>query len=143
MGIKNDMGLKKAYTSKNKIHVYKNKMYIAGTSDIQDVWDDISKLPFGLTKYSKRYKDAIEEMNKHPQVDTVIGHSLGGSVALELEKNLKDRSLETTTYNAPVFTESSKKGKRFRHAFDPVSMFDKGAITETFNVYPHSYEGFE
>ena len=58
-------------------------MYIAGTSNLQDIWDDL-KIPFNLTKYSKRYEDADKLLKDNPQIDDIVGHSLGGAVALEL-----------------------------------------------------------
>jgi hypothetical protein len=67
-----------------------NKMFIAGTSNLQDVWDDL-KIPFNLTRYSQRYKDADETLKTNQQVDTIIGHSLGSSVSLELNKNNNDK----------------------------------------------------
>ena len=71
----------------------------------------------------------------------MVGHSLGGSVALELEKNNPQDKLFTTTYGAPVYTDSSIYSNRFRVVGDPVSMFDNGAITKLPNsINPHSYE---
>jgi hypothetical protein len=64
---------------------------------------------------------------------------LGGSVALELEEHYP--RLESVTYGAPVW--SSKQGKRYRHRFDPVSMFDSGSSSSRGPGWnPHSYDGF-
>ena len=61
----------------------------------------------------------------------MVGHSLGGSVTLELQKQYPERNFETTTYGAPVAAFS--KGNRYRHSgiliTDPISMFDFGATT--------------
>ena len=41
-------------------------MYVAGTKSAGDVWDDL-KIPFGLTAWSQRYKDAESTLNAMPQ----------------------------------------------------------------------------
>lgn len=142
----NEIGLKKAYQSDKKLHVDGDTLFIAGTSNKQDVWDDITKIPFyGSVKDSQRYKDAEEVLKTNPQVKNLVGHSLAGSVALEFEKQYKDK-FDTTTYGAPVLQLSSKKGKRFRHPGDPISIFDNGAINvPKFSFNPlslHSFEGY-
>ena len=40
---------------------------------------------------SKRGRDADAYYRSHHEIDTVIGHSLGGSVALALEKQHKNK----------------------------------------------------
>ena len=152
--ISDAQGLEKAYEQPNKIYIHNNKMYIAGTSSWQDVWDDL-KIPFHLTKYSQRYEDA----EKHTEVDNLVSHSLGGAVSLELNKN-NNNKYDTTTYGAPVFQVDDKKGKRYRHTLDPISGLDSGSITvpldiddllnpysapliDIFNPFKnHSYEGY-
>ncbi len=54
---RNQIGLDSATKSANKISIQGDTMFVAGTSNLQDVWDDL-KIPFGLTKYSQRYQDA-------------------------------------------------------------------------------------
>ena len=39
----------------------------------------------------KRGRDADAYYRSHHEIDTVIGHSLGGAVALSLEKHIKTR----------------------------------------------------
>jgi len=142
-------GLRNAYNSDNKIFIDGNKMYIAGTSNLQDVWDDL-KIPFHLTRYSQRYKDADEELKKNNQVDTIIGHSLGGVVSLELNKNYNNR-FKTTTYSAPVFDLFKNRtvndnNLRFKTNNDIIGLFDKNAINVGKNsVNPlslHSYDNY-
>ena len=139
----NEIGLSKAYQSDKKLYVDGDSLFIAGTSDKQDVYDDITKIPFyGDLKKSNRYIDVDNVLKNNPNVKNVIGHSLGGSVALELEKNNPNR-YKTTTYGAPVI--SLTKGNRFRHGNDPFSSFDYGAKTIGFNVNPlnaHSYSDY-
>ena len=75
----------------------------------------------------------------------MVGHSLGGSVTLELAKNNPENNLFTTTYGAPVFSDSLQYGNRFRSVGDPVSIFDNSAIPNMpTSINPHSYDnGFE
>lgn len=142
----NEIGLKKAYENPNKVHVDGDKLFIAGTSNKQDIIDDITKVPFwGDVRKSERYLTAIDTINKNPQINKLISHSLGGSVALELEKG--NPKFETTTYGAPVFDPISfKRGNRFRHPLDPVSILDRGAKTVDFisfnPIKAHSYSNF-
>ena len=77
-----------------------------------------------------------------------MGHSLAGSVSLELQKQKPDKAFDVTTYGAPVVQFSSKKHKRFRHPWDPISSLDYGSITldtKEFTLDPlkhHSYKGY-
>ena len=79
-----------AYQSKNGLYQHYNKLFIAGTKDFpQDYIDDL-KLLFGDTlNKTKRGRDGDKYYRSHHEVDTVIGHSLGGAVALSLEKPYK------------------------------------------------------
>ena len=77
-------------------------------------------------------------LDANPNINKIIGHSLGGSIALQLQKD--NNKFETTTYGAPVLQISSTKGNRFRFPYDPISYFDNGALTvNKFNLNPHSY----
>ena len=115
-------------------------LFVAGTSDLHDVWDDL-KIPLGLTKHSRRYKQADEELKKHgDNVKDLVGHSLGGATILELDKN-KGNKFNTTTYGAPVF--STKGGERYRNYGDPVSIFDRGAHSDLkMTINPHTYQDY-
>ena len=56
----------------------RNILYIAGTRTFADVLDDL-RIPLNDTVHSQRYRDAVPLMNG---VNVVVGHSLGGAVAL-------------------------------------------------------------
>jgi len=90
--ITDEEGLKLAYKQKDGLHQHYNKLFIAGTKDFpQDHIDDL-KLPFDDTlKKTKRGRDAESYYLSHHEIDTVIGHSLGGAVALSLENNTKKK----------------------------------------------------
>ena len=58
-------------------------MYVACSHTAKDWYDDVTKIPvWGELRNSTRYQAARDAFIENPQVKTVIGHSLGGSVAL-------------------------------------------------------------
>ena len=69
----------------------------------------------------------------------LVGHSLGGSVALPLQKDFPERNLKTVTYGAPVWdplgSDKAKIGQenvlRFSNKGDIVSGFDNSALKTT------------
>ena len=144
---RNQIGLDNAYKSDNKTYIKDNTMYVAGTSNLQDVFNDWVKIPLGLTRYSQRYQDADKVLSDNPQVNRIISHSLGSSVGLELEKRHPDRTLNNITYGAPVLQMNDQKHMRFRKSGDVISAFDKGAMTigkGSFNpLEAHSYMGYD
>ena len=75
--------MKLAYETKYGLYQHYSKLFIAGTDDFPiDHIDDL-KLPFGGTlNKTKRGRDADAYSRGHHEIDTVIGHSLGGAVAL-------------------------------------------------------------
>ena len=72
------------------LYQHYNKLFIAGTKDWPgDATDDL-KLPFDETlDKTTRGKTADAYYRSHHEIDIVIGHSLGGAVALTLEKQYK------------------------------------------------------
>ena len=92
-----------------------------------------------------RYEQAKEELEKQgDKVKHLVGHSMGGNVALELQK--EDPSLKSTTYGAAVWQPfSTEQGDRYRHGGDPISMLDRGAKTigSSWNpVSAHAFTGY-
>ena len=128
--------MKIAYNKAEGYHIEGNKLFIAGTRDLRDVMD-WPKIPFGTFKDSKIYKNIEPVFKDNQQIDYIVGHSAGGSAALELEKNYPDRKITTITYNSPIFERANpesyfnenKKPMRFAVSMDPVSMFDMNART--------------
>lgn len=108
-------------------------MYVAGTRSMRDIADDFL-IPFGLTRRSSR-GIAAESMYGLYHPSRVVGHSLGGAVALDVAE---DHHIKSTTYGAPLASFST--GDRYRDVFDPVSMFDFGATNRV--SLPHSYRGY-
>ena len=65
------------------LYQHYNKLFIAGTKDFPTDHRDDLKLPFDDTLNSTtRGKTADAYYRSHHEIDTVIGHSLGGAVAL-------------------------------------------------------------
>ena len=144
----NEIGLNKAYSAHNATHIDGDTMYIAGTRNFRDVYDDITKLPFGLTKHADRYRQAEEVLKDNPNVKKIVGHSLSTSVADELRKQHPDRQLELKALYASPFIDfgNKKHENRFRHKGDLISMFDSGAqvVGGSFNpLKAHEYAGYE
>ena len=93
------------------------------------------------------YNDLTSQGNP---VERISGHSLGGSVALELQKNLakQGHNVDSRTFGAPVmdikpFDRYYTNAERYRHPTDPVSMLDRGAKWGKYKPYSHSYAGFQ
>ena len=102
--ISNTQGIKIAYDRNNKVYVKGNKMYVGGTTSMRDWRQNFTNLETGRIREMDRYKEARRVLLENPQVDTLLGHSMGGSVVLELNKEFKDKSYKTRTYDAPVIS---------------------------------------
>ena len=126
----NKLGLGKAYASDSSTHIDGDTLFIAGTKTYQDVFSDWIKIPLGLTKYTKRYKEAEDVLKENPQVKNLIGHSLGSAVSDELSKRSENKQLKTTLYGSPFVDFTGKQSEnRYRHKFDPISFLDRGSKT--------------
>ena len=88
-------GLKLAYENPDGIYRNGSILYIAGTKDPIDIWDDV-KLPFYQTRNTKRYKDVdkfikdgtIEvDGKKLTGITDVISHSLGSAVGQQINND--------------------------------------------------------
>ena len=148
-------GLVKAYNDETAPGVYYDPAtrteYIKGSVTGRDWYDDATKVPFwGDTRNAERYQQADKARQdlqaQGKPVDRVVGHSLGGSVALQMQQD--HDILKSRTFGAPVmdlkpFDRFYTKPERYRHPLDPVSVFDRGATWGKFKPYSHSYTGFE
>jgi pimeloyl-ACP methyl ester carboxylesterase len=134
--IEDRVGLDRAYDDDRRVYMEGDSMFVAGTSSLGDVMDDVA-LPFALTKGTQRYIDAERVLKANPKIRRIVGHSLGGAVALELQKEHPE--LKSRTYGAPVVSMSS--GERYKSAGDPVAALDFGAkTTAPTTLNPHSYQ---
>ena len=133
-------GLRLAYESPNRIYRNGSILYIAGTKDPIDFYDDL-KLPFYQTRNTKRYKDvdkfiqddAIEiDGKKHYGITDIISHSLGSAVGQQINNDYGN-IFKSRSYGSPFISgqrpEDAGTNLRIRKAGDPVSMFDRASIT--------------
>ena len=118
--------------------------------------DDL-KLPFNDTlNKTTRGRTADAYYRSHHEIDTVVGHSLGGSVALSLEKQYKKEGnnpygiVQSKTFGSPTVSGNAlgeKNPNRIRYFGDPISALDFNATTVIpsigfrFNNSAHSYKG--
>lgn len=153
-------GLDQAYAQESGVYRHGSVLYVAGTKNLRDVFDDL-KIPFKMTGRAARFQNAARLYNSH--IHTVVGHSLGGAVALELQHAHPE--LVTRTYGAPVFElpgfgrarsrtppprrreaveDTPPQSVRYRHPFDPIAALDFGAQTvpQSPLANPHRYTGF-
>jgi hypothetical protein len=147
-------GMTKAYGDATATGVYydprSRSMYVKGTvpTSAKDWWDDVSKIPaWGDIHDADRMQQAEAAyenlIGQGKPVDRVVGHSLGGSVALQLQKD-KDIAF-SRTFGAPVFQLSpfERTAERYRHPLDPVSVLDRSATNiRTLDFNTHAYGGF-
>ena len=150
-----EAGLTKAYSKARGVYYdpATKTEFVKGSTTATDWYDDFTKFPFGNTANSERYNQAWSAYNdlsaSGQPVDRIVGHSLGGAVALEMANNLrkKGKNVETRTYGAPVLdlmprAFQKNAPERYRHPLDPVSIADRGAKWGSVKAYPHSYTGF-
>ena len=130
-------GLSRAYASPKGLYRDGNILYIAGTRTFADVLDDL-RIPLNDTVHSQRYRDALPMMNGG---SVVVGHSLGGAVALSLSQQFQ---VHPITYAAPVFDLNpfNPQGQdRYRTFGDPVAFLDLAANTQLpRSVNLHSFD---
>jgi pimeloyl-ACP methyl ester carboxylesterase len=104
-----EVGLQKAYSSRSGLYSEGDTLFIAGTRDVTDVasWPS---LPF-TGRLTKRYADAIQVAPGH---NRFVGHSLGGSVAVDLAQDFGGVSV---TYGSPLPGQASHA-----NLLDPVAL---------------------
>ena len=146
-------GLERAYNTKEGVFVFGDRMYLAGSKSLNDWKDDVLRIPaWGDSRKIQRYQDAKKALLDHPEVTHISGHSLGSSVALQLQKDF-NHIQDTRVYGSPVLDivphigSTQEKVERYRSYGDPVSMFDfKATSTLPTSLNPHDYgnlsEGF-
>ena len=86
--------MKNTYEANDGLYQHYNNLFIEGTRDFPTDHIDDLKVPFdGTLHKTKRGRDADLYYRPHHEIDEVIGHSLGGSVALALEKQYKKQMI--------------------------------------------------
>ena len=129
-------GLQMAYSRESGTYINNRTLFVAGSRDAQDWYDNFTKIPTGTVNKALKYVNADKALKEHDElypdnkITSLVGHSQAGSVVLEMQKQYPDRNFKTTTYGAPVVSMTAPDGinnKRYRNYNDPVSMFDRGA----------------
>ena len=114
-------GLRRAY-GQGDAYTHGKTLYVAGSHTARDWMDDVVRVPFwrplfGGARAIHRYQMA-EQAARATKPDMVVGHSLGGAVALQMQK--EDPTLQARTYGAPVWDPLGQHpGERSRSRFDP------------------------
>ena len=144
---KDEDGLREAYDAPDGVAVHGETMYIAGTrldrlSGLRDVLDDVTFVPLREAHKTQRYQQAYAALQKSNRVRMLVGHSLGGAAAAALTERFPE--LEAWVYGAPLLRSSaSVRVKSFRHRYDPISMLDRGAVTNAApGRNPHTLAGY-
>ena len=136
-------GLDRAY-EQGDAYTYGDTLFIAGSHTARDWFDDFTKIPaWGDLKNAQRYQQAEKALKANPSIRKVVGHSLGASVSLELQKN--HPGLTSRTYGGPIWDPAGSDGKaaqRYRNWFDPVSVFDRSAKRsfKSNPLFAHAYD---
>ncbi len=100
----------------------------------------------GDIRQSERYQKAKDYLVAHPKENLADGHSLGGVVVLQLQKDFPERHLKTFTQGAPVRGPfgvqkneiRQESAMRVSNNGDIVSMFDRSA-KKTYHPNPGNY----
>ena len=139
-------GLDIAYKPPSGQYVYGNTLYLSGSCDLRDWYDDVTKVPTLMLQHSQKYTDANNLLNSSAGggITNIVSHSLGGAVAQKLKQNYPERDYNVTTYGSPnlsLFNHAHVS--RYRNAGDPISILDRGAKTIGSSLNPfeaHSYK---
>ena len=172
-------GMDKAY-AQGDVFGQDEKMFVAGSHTGRDWFDDVTKIPqwqkvpaglnpvtdvmntwwgkrilgTGDLRQSERYQKARDYLVAHPETSLLEGHSLGGSVVLQLQKDFPERNLKTVTYGAPVWDPFGKQKQqvgqenvmRFSNTGGIVSALDNSALKtshpDPFNYKPSFWHDF-
>lgn len=118
------------------MYVHNETLFIAGTSSLRDVVDDLL-LPTAGVRHTARYKAVVRKMRQHPGIERVVGHSLGAAVAKQIAE---DYGLRYELFANPGFNPFG--GVNIHHHAmrgDPIAAFDNANRVQLSAANPHSY----
>ena len=106
-------------------------------------------IPIIGTQHTQRYVDATRYLRKHPEVQYVVGHSLGAAVGNDVQVAFPDKAYYL--FNTPEisFGESDRPNvHRYADELDPVAMGSWSSKGKSVNPFargvrysvPHSYQ---
>lgn len=156
MHLADEQGLDRAYASPDGTYVKDGVLYIAGSGaqgSTGGLFGDMGRwhyIPEGHPERLERHRQSLSHIHAG-SIHTVVGHSMGGSVAEKLA--MDDPSLRARLYGTPRISfprmpwDSHGRIRSFRHSSDPVSIFDFGADEDAVNedsfMNPHGYRGYD
>ena len=151
-GLSDSEGLTRAYNSPNAVYIDGNKAYVAGTRSLSEAIHDWPKIATWHTNNIERYGQLTQALKDNPQVDTIIGHSLGASATAEVQRETNNKYM-ARYYGAPFlninpFDGPDPRNQTFRHPGDPVSAFDHKAVDIRSNNFKtwwcfHGCDGYD
>lgn len=136
-------GLDAAYADINNVIVHNKTIFISGTHELGDIAADVT-IPFRQLERTHRYAQAESLLALHPEVDTIVGHSLGAAIATRLAEQYPRRIRGGRMYGSPTIGQHPNF-VYYRHHGDPVSVSNRlgqSASSSFFLGNPHSYRGF-
>ena len=129
-----------AYASPQNFHVHGNTLAVAGTQinpdnptgisgTISDIASDLFLVPTNETEHMQRYRTITREIHDNPEIDTILGHSLGSSVAHQWVSDHPDWHGRVRLYNSPEisWTHSDPRVSSYRYYGDGISLLDRAA----------------
>ena len=80
------------YVNAHTIHVAGTKNPFTTKQCVRDWYDDFTKSTFNNVDESDRYQQVMKSISASPNITELVGgHSLAGSVSLQLQKNMPNR----------------------------------------------------
>ena len=149
-------GLYNAYDSPSGLYKTGHTLYISGTggkdgSINRDIMDDLLLLPTRNAHHTEKYHDAMKELKKSPEINRIVGHSLGSAVVNKINEEQGNKYV-SATYATPTI-KWKRKGKQnpkrldYRNPTDIVSFLDGYAVTSDLKepnpLMSHSYINWE
>jgi len=123
-------GLTIAYKTPSGQYIYGDTLFLSGTRNMRDVYDDITKVPTFSVNRSQKYIDTENLINSSAGggIKSIVAHSLGGRVAQTLKNNYPNRDFKVTTYASPdISINNTSDVTRYRNEGDYISILDRSA----------------
>lgn len=139
-------GLDKAYgRGYHNLYRHNNTLFVSGThvTNPKDYYYDVT-IPIGQLKNTKRYRQVENLIRLYPEIDTLVGHSLGAAIVTDITLRYPQIK-QARAYGSPTI-KSHPKIQYFRHHGDPVSISNRlgNSASNIFHIgNPHSYRGFK
>lgn len=118
--------------------------YIRGSQSVSDWSIDagLATSAWPVMLQSERFKAPSAYLRRHPSVERVVGHSLGGTVAVAIAPS------RAVTYDPYLpnefFVRRAMAGTVHRDILDPASVFSAPYASNHFKLaWPHSLANFE